>query len=271
MTKEKTDKLEEAIQAINKQFGKGTVISMDKSRAADPVEVISTGNAAIDDLTGIGGVPKSRITEIYGAPSGGKSTLCLQIVREAQRQGGRCFYADAENALDVGYAEKLGIDVNSLLIGQPSCGEDALASTLMMIQSNMISVAVVDSVAALVPRSELEGDMGDAQMGLMARMMSQAMRKMNDAVAHSDCALIFVNQVRSKIGMVFGNPQTTTGGVALSFYASLRMEVTRATQIKKGDDVVGHNAVVKTWKNKLASPHRKVEVPLIYGLGFQNG
>ena len=263
-------KLDDAIAALNKQFGKGTVMPMSQSRAAETVDVISTGTKAIDDLTGIGGIPRGRITEIYGPEAGGKSTLCLQIIAQAQAGGGRCAYVDAENALDITYAAALGVKVEDLLVSQPSNGEEGLEVANALIQSGEIMVAVVDSVAALVPRAELEGEMGDAQMGLMARMMGQAMRKMNKAVSDSNTALIFINQVRQKLGVMFGNPETTSGGMALKFYASLRIDVRRIAQIKKGDTVIGAKTKIKTIKNKLAAPARDCEIPLIYGRGFVN-
>ena len=263
-------KLDDAIADLNKQFGKGTVMPMSQSRAAEHVDVISTGTQAIDDLTGIGGIPRGRITEIYGPEAGGKSTLCLQIIAQAQAAGGRCAYVDAENALDITYAAALGVKVEDLLVSQPSCGEEGLSVALGLIESGEISVVVVDSVAALVPRSELEGDIGDAQMGLMARMMGQAMRKMNNAVSNTNTALIFINQVRQKLGVMFGNPETTSGGMALKFYASLRIDVRRIAQIKKGDVVIGAKTKIKTIKNKLAAPARDCEIPLIFGQGFIN-
>ena len=263
-------KLDDAIAALNKTFGKGTVMPMSQSRAAEAVDVISTGNKQIDDLTGIGGIPKGRIVEIYGPEAGGKSTLCLQIVAQAQKAGGKCAYIDAENALDMTYASALGVNVEDLLVSQPSCGEEGLSVALALIESGEISVVVVDSVAALVPRAELEGDMGDSQMGLMARMMGQALRKMNNAVSTTGTILIFINQVRQKIGIVFGNPETTSGGLALRFYASLRLTVTRISQIKKGDNVIGAKTKIETKKNKLAAPSKKCEVNLLYGQGFVN-
>jgi recombination protein RecA len=263
-------KLEDAIASLNKQFGKGTVIPMAQSRAAEPVDAISTGTKAIDDLTGIGGIPRGRITEIYGPEAGGKSTLCLQIIAQAQAAGGICAYVDAENALDMTYASALGVKVEDLLVSQPSCGEEGLSVALGLIESGGVSVVVVDSVAALVPRAELEGDIGDAQMGLMARMMGQAMRKINSAVATTNTALIFINQVRQKLSVTFGNPETTSGGMALKFYASLRIDVRRIQQIKKGDVVIGAKTKIKTIKNKLAAPARDCEIPLIYGKGFVN-
>ena len=263
-------KLTTAIESLNKTFGKGTVMPMSQSRAAEAVDVVSTGNKEIDDLTGIGGIPRGRITEIYGPEAGGKSTLCLQIIAQAQAAGGRCAYIDAENALDITYAAALGVKVEDLLVSQPSCGEEGLSVALGLIESGEIAVVVIDSVAALVPRSELEGEIGDAQMGLMARMMGQALRKMNNAVANTNTALIFINQVRQKLGVMFGNPETTSGGMALKFYASLRIDVRRIQQIKKGDVVIGAKTKIKTIKNKLAAPARDCEIQLIYGRGFIN-
>lgn len=264
------EKLAAAITSLNKQFGRGTVMPMSQSRASEAVDVISTGNIAIDAITGIGGIPRGRITEIYGPEAGGKSTLCLQIIAQAQAAGGRAAYIDAENALDMTYATALGVKVDDLLVSQPSCGEEGLEVANTLIQSGAISVVVIDSVAALVPRHELEGEMGDTQMGLMARMMGQAMRKMNKAVSDSGCALIFINQVRQKLGITFGNPETTAGGMALRFYASLRIDVRRISQIKKGDNVIGANTKIKTVKNKLAAPARDCEIKLLYGRGFVN-
>jgi recombination protein RecA len=263
-------KLEEAIATLNKQFGKGTVMPMSQSKAAESVDVISTGNDAINSLTGIGGIPRGRITEIYGPEAGGKSTLCLQIIAQAQAGGGRAAYVDAENALDMTYAAALGVKVDDLLVSQPSCGEEALEVANTLIQSGAITVLIVDSVAALVPRAELEGEMGDAQMGLMARMMGQAMRKMNKAVSDSNCALIFINQVRQKLGIMFGNPETTSGGMALKFYASLRIDIRRISQIKKSENVIGAETKIKTIKNKLAAPAKECKIRLLYGAGFVN-
>ena len=269
--KEKADKLEEAILSVNKQFGKGTILSMDRSRAAEPVDVISTGNTAIDALTGIGGFPRGRIIEVYGPEAGGKTTLCLQVVAQAQAAGGMAVYIDLEQSLDINYAASLGVQVEKLLISQPTAGEDALDVALAMIQSGMVSVVVLDSVAALLPRAELEGDMSDNQMGLVGRIMGKALRKMNAAISNTNTCMIFVNQIRDKLGIVFGNPETTPGGKALKFYATIRMDCRRISQIKKGDVIIGHNAKLKCIKNKLASPYRDCEVPLHYGRGFVNG
>ena len=259
-----------AIAEVEKRFGKGTLVSLNSPDAVPDVEVISTGNIEIDALTGIGGLPKGRIVEIYGPESGGKTTLCLQVIAEAQKAGGLCVYIDAENALDKEYAGKLGVDIDKMLVSQPDCGEDALEIVLTMVRSGAVSVIVVDSVAALVPRKELEGDIGDAQMGLQARMMSQAMRMLTKAVADTGTLLIFINQVRDKIGVMFGNPETTSGGRALKFFASMRIDIRRIGQKKKGDVVIGAETIVKIIKNKLAAPYRKAEILLTYGKGFAN-
>ena len=266
----KEQQLEEAIKTIHKQYGKGSLRVMSDHSAAEPVQVISTRNKVIDDLTGIGGIPRGRVTEIYGPESGGKTTLCLQIVAEAQSHGELAAYIDAEHAMDVEYAHKLGVDVDKLLISQPDCGEEALEITLMLIKSGGVSVVIVDSVAALVPRAELEGEMGDAQMGLQARLMSQAMRKLTHAVKTTNTVLIFINQVRDKIGVMFGSPETTTGGRALKFYSSIRLDIRRISQIKKGENIIGHNAKVKIVKNKLSAPYREETIPLVYGQGLVN-
>ena len=265
-----TDALETVQAEINKRYGKGTIMPLNISTAAEPVESISTGCEEIDKLTGIGGIPRGRVTEIFGPESGGKTTLALQVIREAQRSGGRGAIIDAENALDLSYAGALGVNVDELLCSQPDCGEDALEITEMLVRSGALSVIVVDSVAALVPRSELEGEMGEAQMGLQARLMSQAMRKLNGAVKKTNTALIFINQVRDKIGVMFGNPETTTGGRALKFYSSLRIDVRRIATKKKGDVAVANETKVKTAKNKLFAPFRECKVLLEYGKGFTN-
>jgi recombination protein RecA len=263
-----SDKLQLAIAEVNKRFGKGTILELSNHSAADDIEAISTGNAAIDDLTGIGGIPKGRITEIFGPESGGKTTLTLHIIAEAQKAGGKAVFIDAEHALNIAYAAQLGVDVDHLFISQPDCGEDGLEIVQSMVQCGEVAVVVVDSVAALVPRHELEGDMGDAQMGLQARLMSQAMRKLTKAVSTTGTALIFINQVRDKLGVMFGNPETTSGGRALKFFSSLRLDVRRISQIKKSDVVIGANTKVKSAKNKMSAPLREVEVKLIYGQGF---
>ena len=264
------DKLQTAMAEVNKRFGKGTILPLNQHGAAEPCDVISTGNGQIDEITGIGGFPRGRVIEVYGPESGGKTTLTLQVIAEAQKAGGQAAFIDAEHALDPVYARKLGVDVDNLLISQPDCGEDALEIVEIMIKSGQLAVIVVDSVAALVPRAELEGEMGDPQMGLQARLMSQAMRKLTKAVSDTNTVLIFINQVREKIGVMFGNPETTTGGRALKFYASLRVDVRRISQKKKGDVVIGQNVKVKVIKNKVSAPYREVELLLVYGKGFVN-
>ena len=241
---------------------------MSDHSAAEPVEVISTRSKEIDEITGIGGIPRGRVVEVFGPEAGGKTTLCLQLVAEAQSKGGLAAYIDAEHSLDINYARALGVDVDKLLISQPDCGEDALEIALTLVRSGGIMIVVVDSVAALVPKSELEGEIGDAQMGIQGRMMSQAMRVMVGAVKHSNTAMVFINQVRDKIGIVFGNPETTSGGRALKFFSSMRIDIRRISQIKKSDTIIGQNTKVKIIKNKLSSPYRDVEVELIYGRGF---
>jgi recombination protein RecA len=243
---------------------------MSDHSAAEPVEVISTRNNQINEITGIGGVPRGRVTEIFGPEAGGKTTLCLQLVAEAQSKGGIAAYIDAEHSLNVNYARALGVDVDKLLISQPDNGEEALEIALTLIRSGGIMIIVVDSVAALVPKSELEGEIGDAQMGVQGRMMSQAMRVMVGAVKHSGTAMVFINQVRDKIGIMFGNPETTTGGKALKFYSSMRIDIRRISQIKKSDTIIGQNVKVKIIKNKLSSPYRDAEIELVYGKGFVN-
>lgn len=264
------DKLIAAIAEVNKRFGKGTILPLNHHSAAEPVEVISTGNLKIDEITGIGGFPRGRIIEVYGPESGGKTTLCLQVIAQAQKMLGQAVFIDAEHALNMDYARDLGVDVDSLLISQPDTGEDALEIVETMTRSGEVAIIVVDSVAALVPRAELEGDMGDAQMGLQARLMSQAMRKLTQAVSKTNTVLIFINQVRDKIGVMFGNPETTAGGRALKFYASLRVDVRRIQQKKKGDEVIGAVTKIKIIKNKLSAPYRDVETLLLYGHGFIN-
>jgi len=262
--------LDDAIKEVNKRFGAGTLMPLNQSTASEPVDAISTGNAKIDAITGIGGIPRGRVTEIYGPESGGKTTLTLQIIAQAQKMGGIAVFIDAENALDMEYARALGVDTDHLLVSQPDCGEDALEIVQSMIQSGAVTVVVVDSVAALVPRAELEGDMGDAQMGLQARLMSQAMRKLNNSTKTTKTALIFINQVRDKLGVMFGNPETTTGGRALKFYASLRIDVRRIAQKKKGDTIIGNEVKVKIAKNKMAAPFREEKLLLAFGQGFIN-
>ena len=262
--------LSDAIAEVQKRFGKGSILALNDHRASEPVEHISTSNDQIDEITGIGGIPRGRVTEIFGPESGGKTTLTLHVIAEAQKAGGLAVFIDAEHALDKEYAKALGVDTDKLLVSQPDSGEDALEIVELMVRSGAVDVIVVDSVAALVPRAELEGDMGDAQMGLQARLMSQAMRKLTATVSKTKTALIFINQVRDKIGVSFGNPETTTGGRALKFYSSLRIDVRRIAQKKKGDVVIGAITKIKIIKNKMAAPYRSVELLLTYGAGFKN-
>jgi recombination protein RecA len=262
-------KLEEAIASVKKAYGKTSLLPLG-SDEREEIEAISTGNAEIDAITGIGGIPRGRITEILGQESAGKSTLCLQIISQCQKAGGQAVYIDAEHALDPAYAEALGVNILDLLVSQPDNGEQALEIADMLIQSGAVDLIVVDSVAALVPRAELEGEMGDAQMGLMARLMSQAMRKLNGVTKRTNTSLVFINQLREKIGVVFGSPETTPGGRALKFFASLRIDIRKGNQIKKSEEVIGYKARLKIIKNKCASPYKTAEVNLLFGQGFVN-